>query len=58
MSLTSRIAEAKRLFPGDDLIVARLFGAALHYEEVGEQDKANEYLEKALVAEATAASTA
>jgi len=55
MSLTSRIAEVKRLFPGDDLKVARLFGAALHYEDVGEQAKADEYLDKAIAAEDAAA---
>ena len=55
MSLTSRIAEVKSLFPNDDPKVSRFFGAALNAEDQGDTEKANEYLDKAIALEDAAA---
>ena len=51
MSLTSKIKEVRELFPSDDSAVSRFFGAALHAEEQGNHEKAEEYLKKAIAAE-------
>ena len=48
MSLTERIREVKELFPQDKPEVSRYFGAALHSEDQGNYEKAEEYLEKAI----------
>ena len=52
MSLTSRIAEVRALFPEDSVKVSRFFGAALNAEDMGDNDKAAQYLDKAIAAEA------
>lgn len=51
MSLTSQIKEVKELFPNDDTAVRRFFGAALNAESQGDNEKASEYLDKAVAAE-------
>jgi hypothetical protein len=51
MSLTERIREVKELFPEDKPEVSRYFGAALHAEDTGNDEKAEEYLDKAILYE-------
>lgn len=50
-TLTGWIAEVRNLFPGDNGGTARFFGAALHAEQEGNDEKAEEYLMKAIARE-------